>query len=137
MPNISYDLEQAKAFFSNRVAFTTGPHELQVMLEGPGSLSNIQVVDVRFPDDFKKSHIPGAINLPKPKWSNTRYLEEHLRKDAVLYLYCYNPTCHLAAEAAVKLTAAGYSVVEVEGGWQTWENFGFAAESSETAEIAA
>lgn len=137
MQNTEYDLDLAKAFFANRTAFTTGPHELQVMLEGSASNQNYQVVDVRYADDYKKSHIPGAINLPKPKWSNSRYLDEHLRRDALLYLYCYNPTCHLAAEAAVKLTAAGYQVVEVEGGWQAWEDFGFASESGTAAEIAA
>jgi rhodanese-related sulfurtransferase len=35
-------------------------------------------------------------------------------------LYCYNATCHLAAQAALKLLDAGYKVVEVEGGWQDW-----------------
>jgi len=120
MSNQSYDFERAKAAFQDRLDFTTGPHELDVLIKSDADSATYQVVDVRFPDDYAAGHAPGAINLPMPKWQNTRYLEEHLKRDATLYLYCYNPTCHLAAQAALKLLDAGYKVVEVEGGWSDW-----------------
>ena len=132
----TYDQERARIYFENRVAFTTGPHELQILLEGSAS-GNFQVVDVRFPADFEKAHVPGAINLPMPKWGNASFLAEHLNKDATLYLYCYTPTCHMAAEAAAKLIAAGYKVVEVEGGWQSWESSGYAVETGSSKQKAA
>lgn len=57
-----------------------------------------------------------------------QHLPAGLDKKATLYLYCYNPTCHLAAEAAVQLTSQGYKLIEVEGGWSTWLANGYATE---------
>lgn len=121
----NYDIDRANRFFRDRVAFTTGTHELEVLIESGRDRESYQVVDVRYPADYAKSRVPGAINLPKGKWKNPT----DLRKDATLHLYCYNPTCHLAAEAAVELTAQGYRVVEVEGGWSNWEANGYRQET--------
>lgn len=124
----AYDFARAEAYFQDRLDFTTGTHELNVLITGEDGPEGYQIVDVRFPDDFAKERIPGAINLPMARWDNRRYLEEHLRKDATIYLYCYTPTCHLAAQAARKLAAAGYKAVEVEGGWQSWVAGGYDVE---------
>ena len=129
MTSLNYDLARARAYFEDRVSFSTGSHELQILIERGVDQSDYQVVDVRFPADYAKCHVPGAINLPMPKWNNARFLAEHLRKDAILYLYCYTPTCHMASEAAVKLTVAGYKVVELEGGWSNWKDSGYAVET--------
>ena len=111
---MTYDIAAAKAHFTAKQSFTTGPHELAGMLDRK---EDIVIVDVRFPTDFRKGHIPGAVNLPKGKWHETAGLS----KDKLNVLYCYNQTCHLAAEAAVELLARGYRVVEMEGGFATWE----------------
>jgi rhodanese-related sulfurtransferase len=122
MPN--YDLEQAKAFFAAKVAFTTGTHEVSGMIERG---DDVVVVDVRLPSDFRQGHIPGAINLPNGKWHKT----EGLSRDKTNVLYCYSQTCHLAALAAVELASQGYPVVEMEGGFATWEAGGYAVESAQ------
>jgi len=111
---MSYDLQQAQRYFQQKTAFTTGPHELLGLIEAK---ADIAIIDVRYPSDFRKSHIPGAINLPKGKWQNA----QGLSKDKLNVLYCYNQTCHMAAEAAVELIAQGYPVAEMEGGFATWE----------------
>lgn len=122
----NYDVKLANEFFRAKVAFTTGVHELEVLINSKADPASYQVIDVRYPADFNKSHVPGAINLPKGKWQNAQGLD----KDATLYLYCYTPTCHLAAEAAVELTAQGYKVVEIEGGWERWLHDGFSVEEA-------
>lgn len=121
-----YDFHKAGEFFRARTAFTTGQHELELRVNDPAGRETFQVVDVRYPRDYVAGHVPGAINLPKGRWHNPRGLD----RDATLYLYCYNPTCHLAAEAAVALVAQGYRVVEVEGGWDTWVSNGYGIEVS-------
>lgn len=136
MTQANYDTEQARRFFEQRTAFTTGTHELQVLLDGDTDPDSYQVVDVRFPDDYAEAHIPGAINLPMPKWDQSRHLESVLDRNATLYLYCYTPTCHLAAQAAAKLAAAGYRVVEVEGGWEDWVSRGYPVEKGESRQLA-
>jgi rhodanese-related sulfurtransferase len=123
----TYDLERAQEYFAARLAYTTGVHELEVLVQ-QGARDAI-VVDVRLPSDFVKGHVPGAINLPKGKWQNAR----GLRKDTTIYVYCYDPTCHLAAEAAFELTKQGYKAVEVEGGWERWVAKGFRSEPTAQA----
>jgi rhodanese-related sulfurtransferase len=125
----NYDVKLANEFFRARVAFTTGVHEVERMI-ADGTAADYQVVDVRYAPDFDKSHIPGAINLPKPAWRRAETMLADVSKDKTLYLYCYTPTCHLAAEAAVELTALGYKVVEIEGGWERWQNDGFSVEEA-------
>ena len=109
-----YDFTAAREHFAAKNAFTTGPHELNGMLDRK---DDIVVVDLRFPSDFRKGHVPGAVNLPKGKWDKP----EGLSKDKLNVLYCYNQTCHMAAEAAAELIALGYPVAEMEGGFATWE----------------
>ena len=111
---MTYDFAAAREHFAARNAFTTGPHELAGMLDRK---DDIVIVDVRFPSDFRKAHIPGAINIPKGKWQNARGLS----KEKLNVLYCYNQQCHLASEAAAELLAQGYPVVEMEGGFAQWE----------------
>ena len=123
---MTYDIQKAKDFFQAKVAFTTGAHELTGILDRK---EDVVVVDVRFPSDFRKSHIPGAVNLPKGKWHEPK----GLAKDKLNILYCYNQTCHLAAEAAVELLAQGYPVVEMEGGFATWEANGSPVQASQPA----
>ena len=119
-----YDLDKAQAHFRARVAFTTGVHELEVLTnQGPGDYA---VVDARFPADFARCNVPGAINLPPGRWNPPR----GLRKDVPVYVYCYDATCHLAAQAALALTQQGYRVIEVEGGWERWVDKGFRSEPS-------
>lgn len=117
----AYDFSRASEYFKARIAFTTGAHELEVLVNGNADPATFQVVDVRYPADYAAGHLPGAINLPNGRWRNPR----GLNKDATLYVYCYTPTCHLASAAAVELVAQGYRVVEVEGGWETWVNNGY------------
>ena len=109
-----YDFTAAAEHFAARNAFTTGPHELSGALDAK---QDLVVVDVRFPSDFTRAHVPGAINLPKGKWEKAAGLS----KDKPNVLYCYDATCHLAAEAARTLVAAGYPVIEMEGGFAAWE----------------
>ena len=111
---MTYDLAAAKSHFSQKLSFTTGPHELTGMIDRK---EDIVIVDVRFPTDYRKGHVPGAVNLPKGKWHEPKGLS----KEKLNVLYCYNQTCHMAAEAAIELLLQGYPVAEMEGGFATWE----------------
>lgn len=116
-----HDPEKAKAYFENKMAFTTGPVELERMIK---EADNINVIDVRAAEDYEKGHIPGSISLPKDKWDTFA----GLKADNVNVFYCYSQVCHLAATAAVKFTAKGYPAMELEGGFQTWKDFGMKIE---------
>jgi rhodanese-related sulfurtransferase len=110
------DPAKARAYFEDKLAFTTGPVELNRMLK---SNEDITVVDVREAEDFAKGHIPGAINLPKGSWDNPTGLS----KDKTSVVYCYTQVCHLAATAAAAFASQGFPVMELEGGFETWKEY--------------
>lgn len=117
------NVEQARDFFAQKLAFTTTPFELdgQIRRGEP-----VTIVDVRYPADYAKSHIPGAINLPKGKW----HTMNGLSRDKMTVIYCYSHACLLAAEAAVEFAAAGFPVMEMEGGYEAWLHYAFVTEAA-------
>jgi rhodanese-related sulfurtransferase len=108
------DPEKARQYFADKIAFTTGPVELERAIK---QNANIAVIDVRAEEDYAKGHIPHAVNLPKQNWHTV----EGLRKDVLNVLYCYTHVCHLAATAAVEFASKGYSVMEMDGGFEAWK----------------
>ena len=121
---MNYDFGKAREHFAAKMGFTTGAHELAGVIDRK---EDVVIVDVRFPTDYRKGRIPGAVNLPKGKWHEPK----GLAKDKLNILYCYSQTCHLAAEAALELVAQGYPVVEMEGGFAAWEANGAAIETAQ------
>lgn len=117
MMNRIHPPEQAKAYFEAKLAFTTGPVELDRWIKS--AEDNLVVVDVRAADDFAKGHIPGAINVPKEQWDNPRGLS----RDKTNVVYCYTQQCHLAANACTQFAGKGYPVMELEGGFETWKEY--------------
>jgi rhodanese-related sulfurtransferase len=112
-----HDPAKAKTYFENKMAFTTGPVELERMMKA----GSVNVVDVRAAEDYADGHIPGAINLPKDQWHTLK----GLRKDKTNVVYCYSIVCHLAATAAVEFAGKGYPMMELDGGWKWWKEEGF------------
>lgn len=116
---------RARKYFQDKLAFTTGPVELERWVrEG----QPVNIVDVRTAEDYAEGHIPGAKNLPKDRWGDAQQLKAILRKDKINVLYCYSQICHLAATAAVEFAKKGYPVMELEGGWRWWKENGFEIE---------
>ena len=108
------DTRQARDYFAQKLAFVTGPFELDGKIKRK---EPITIVDVRLPSDFAAGHIEGAINLPQGKWHTLK----GLAKDRTAVIYCYSQTCKLAAAAAVEFASAGIAVVEMEGGFEAWQ----------------
>lgn len=109
------DPVRAKAYFQDKLDFTTGPVELDRMIKSGDN--HITVVDVREAEDFEKGHIPGAINLPRDAWESAT----GLTKDRTNIVYCYSQTCHLAANACLSFASRGFPVMELEGGFEGWK----------------
>jgi rhodanese-related sulfurtransferase len=108
------DPTKAREFFLDKITFTTGPVELHHALEQG---ADIVVVDVREEEDYQKGHIPGAINLPQDRWDTY----EGLSREKLNVLCCYAHVCHLAATAAFQFADAGFSVMEMDGGFEAWK----------------
>ncbi len=107
----------ALKYFQQKLDCSTGPIELSHWLQEGAP---IVIVDVRAREDYEKGHIPGAINLSRDQWASA----QGLSKDKTNVLYCYSQTCHLAASAGLEFSRKGYSCIEVEGGFNTWQKAG-------------
>ncbi|HEY0944664.1 MAG TPA: rhodanese-like domain-containing protein [Opitutaceae bacterium] len=115
LPTLSkIDPAKAQEYFEEKMAFTTGPVELERLLAN----REVNLIDVRAEEDYRHSHIPGARNLPQERWGTL----EGLERQKVNVLYCYSQVCHLAAKAAVEFARHGYAVMELEGGYAGWES---------------
>lgn len=112
---IRRDTQKAESFFAQRLAYTLGPVELTKMLED----KKVKLIDVRHREDYDEGHIPEAISIPRDELKDNL---SHLSKNEVYVVYCYNQQCHLASSAAHVLAKNGYPVMELEGGFDVWQN---------------
>lgn len=81
------------------------------------------LLDVRSPGAFAKGHVPGAINLP-----HRRITESNLAgysPDAVFVVYCTGPHCNGADKAAVRLARLNRPVKKMLGDIWGWKDEGF------------
>ncbi len=117
------DPGKAREYFEAKMAFSTGPIETERMIRLG---EDINIVDVRASEDYQEGHIPGAKSLPQDRWDSF----EGLSKDKTNLLYCYSQVCHLAAKAAVHFAAAGYPVMELDGGMRSWREHNLDVETS-------
>ncbi len=124
-----HDPARARAYFEDKLAFTTGPVELDRWIKAREN--NLVVVDVREPQDFEKGHLPEAINLPKARWDNP----QGLRKDKTNVVYCYTQQCHLATNACARFASQGYPVMEMEGGFEAWKEHDLDIEEEPTSRL--
>ena len=113
---------KATEFFRAKTEFTTGPVEVSLLIEAD---ENINLIDVRKPEDYEKGHIPGALNLPRESWETF----EGLSSDRLNVIYCYSHVCHMAAKGALFFSEHDYPVMELEGGFEEWRRHGLPVES--------
>ena len=91
------------------------PKEFQQVI----SKGNIQLIDVRTPQEFSEGIISGAVNIDYKADDFEQKIKE-LDKSETVYLYCLGGG--RSAQAAEILVQNGYTVVELEGGVMNWRN---------------
>ena len=91
-------------------------------LQGKFNKPGIILIDVRFPQEFKKGHIPWAINIPSHEFPEK--LPEFMKQISFsqeIIIYCGGIECSDAKDMAFLLKAKGYKDVKVyNGGWEEW-----------------
>ncbi|MFG1496121.1 rhodanese-like domain-containing protein [Saccharospirillum sp. HFRX-1] len=79
-----------------------------------------KVVDLRPKDEYRKGHLPGAINIPSREFAN-RMSELDAYKDKPIILVCKTGTS--AGASGALLTKAGYkNLHKLRGGVLEWQN---------------
>ena len=85
----------------------------------------VTVLDVRPPEEFATSHLPGAINIP------VRELEKRLRelpKGKEVVAYCRGPYCLMSYDAVALLRKKGLRARRLEAGLPEWRLAGLPLE---------
>jgi rhodanese-related sulfurtransferase len=78
----------------------------------------IELVDVRPPEEFEAGHIEGARSIPLDE------LEQHLKglpADREVIAYCRGRYCVMAHDAVHRMQAAGLKARKLDQGWPEWK----------------
>jgi rhodanese-related sulfurtransferase len=81
--------------------------------------NNIILLDVRTPEEFEAGHLPKAFNI---NWFNPDFIslvENKASKDETIYVYCKSGGRSI--KAVTKLSAIGYTVINLEGGYEAYK----------------
>ncbi len=111
---------RAVEFFDAKLEFLIDPVALKDMLNSP----DINIIDVRDEQSYREGHLPGAINLPKDRWSSF----SGLSRSGTNVIYCYSLTCQLSARACKEFAENDYEVKELIGGFEEWKKKDFPVE---------
>ena len=95
------------------------PVEFSSFLEENG---NVVLLDVRTPEEFAGSHLPGAENIDFDAPGFVDAVKARVPAGSEIALYCRSG--RRSAEAARELEEAGYSVKDLDGGILAWEKAG-------------
>jgi len=109
--------DEAYAFFQRKLRYETDPSDVYRDLQN--GVDAFVVLDVRSPEAYAKSHVPGALHMPHTEINATTAAA--LPHDKLLVVYCWGPGCNGATKAAMKLGALGFTVKEMIGGIEYWE----------------
>jgi rhodanese-related sulfurtransferase len=85
--------------------------------------SGVLFIDARFPADFSRGHIPGAVNLPvNSDLSRYEAVLASAGPERDIVVYCQSRSCSFAKQVAAILYGRGKShVMLFPGGWEAWE----------------
>jgi len=109
--------DEAYVFFQRKLHYETDPSD--VYRDMQNRVDAFVVLDVRSPEAYVKSHVPGALHLPHTEMNAATTAS--LPHDKLLVVYCWGPGCNGASKAAMKLSALGFTVKEMIGGIEYWQ----------------
>ena len=118
--------EAVVARYAERLAFETDCWDVRDAMHR--GVADFVLIDVRSPQLFASSHIPGALNLPHGKMTERRMAEWPV--DTLFVVYCAGPHCNGTDKAALRLGRLGRKVKVMIGGMTGWADEGFTFESS-------
>ena len=110
----SFSSEEEKKNDEKEVEIVTiSVEEVKHIVDNYKDFVNVDIVDVRNPEEFAAGHIEGAINIP------LLYIDEiHIDTERHIVVYCQS--CRRSKEAAKLLMDMGYENVSDMGGIKDW-----------------
>ena len=79
---------------------------------------DIQLVDVRTPEEYKEQHIDDAMNI---NWNDANFEQQIANLDTSKHVYVYCKSGGRSARATAKLSEMGFTnIYELDGGILSW-----------------
>lgn len=101
---------------NNHSSYTSlTPEEFKASIEK----SNTQLVDVRTAEEHSQGHISGSVNIDVKQEGFVEKAVATLNKKETVALYCRSG--RRSKTAATQLSKAGFTVVELDGGYNSWQ----------------
>ncbi|CAD6558267.1 rhodanese-like domain-containing protein [Paraburkholderia sabiae] len=119
------DSATALAHFESSLRFETDCWDVSDSLAS--GHADFVLLDVRSPEHFARGHIPGAINFPHRKITESKLRE--YSADTLFVTYCAGPHCNGATRGAIRLAQLGRPVKIMIGGVTGWLDEGFVLET--------
>ncbi|MCX5388361.1 rhodanese-like domain-containing protein [Streptomyces sp. NBC_00083] len=114
--------ERAQEYFQHvRLACETDPFDVHHDLEE--GVRGLVVLDVRRPGAYAAEHVRGALSLPHQDIGSAT--AKSLDPEPLYVTYGWGPACNGGTRAAAKLTALGFRVKEMLGGFEYWKRAGY------------
>lgn len=108
----SYQLEQSP----NPVAIISVSDFEEAIKE-----KNVQLIDVRTPQEYAEGYIGTAVNFPIAKRKEFKKSLNSLDKEKPIYVYCYSGV--RSNRARKILQRLGFQkIYDFKGGWKAWTN---------------
>jgi rhodanese-related sulfurtransferase len=115
----------AQAHFANRLSLETDCADVHEAITRSGGVDpDFVLLDVRNPQAYARSHVPGALNLPYRQMTAERMGIWPV--DTLFVVYCAGPHCNGGDRAALRLAEMGRPVKLMLGGMTGWADESFA-----------
>lgn len=79
---------------------------------------DVQILDVRTPEEYASGHIPGAVNINVFDSDFMQKVDAQTDKSRPVAVYCRSGK--RSANAATQMSKAGYDVTNLKGGINAW-----------------
>ena len=123
--------ERASAYFGAKLQMETDATDVYFDLQHAPGGGGFTLLDARIPESFARGHVPGAVSMYYR--AITAESTATWNKETPIIVYSVGPACNGATKAAARLSALGFLVKEMIGGFDSWKEEGYPIERSAAA----
>jgi rhodanese-related sulfurtransferase len=114
------DPAEAASFYHSKISFETDPADVWEALQA--GEKGFVVIDTRAREFYADGHVPGAISLPWREMNEATTAS--IPREKLIVTYCNGIGCNGSTRGAARMTALGFRVKEMMGGFDWWKRNG-------------
>jgi len=125
------DASEAAAFFHAKISFETDPFDVWEALQS--GETRFVIIDTRSRESYTEGHVPGAMSLPWREMNEATIAS--IPRGKLVVTYCNGIGCNGSTRGAVRMTALGFRVKEMMGGFDWWKRNGQPVETAKNTPV--